>query len=116
MERNSDVVFASACMCLCMSSVVPYLNIAADAPTLNHINGTQWTPDLITFNALTYVKSTSYYVQQMFATNMGTEVLSSTPTQGTGNSGLYWVASIDQNSNTYYLKVSANACSIRAKY
>jgi alpha-N-arabinofuranosidase len=75
-----------------------------DAPSLNHINGTQWTPDLITYDAVKLVKSTSYYVQQMFATNLGTHVLSTTPAAGA--SGVFWVASVNQKTKTYYLKVA----------
>ena len=36
-----------------------------DAPTLQHISGTQWTPDIITFDSGKLVKSTSYYVQEV---------------------------------------------------
>jgi alpha-N-arabinofuranosidase len=60
---------------------------------------------LITFDATRVAKSVSYYAQQIFATNLGTHVLTSTPAQGTGNSGLYWVASVNQNTGAYILKV-----------
>ena len=67
MERNSDVVFASACEPVCS----PYNFFSgtdyrlADAPSLQHIRNYQWTPDIITFDAGGIVKSTSYYVQQV---------------------------------------------------
>ncbi|KAJ7762302.1 glycoside hydrolase [Mycena maculata] len=62
MERNSDVVFASAY-----------------APSFQHIKNYQWTPDILAYDASRLVKSTSYYVQQMFSLNRGTHVLGTTP-------------------------------------
>jgi hypothetical protein len=75
-----------------------------DAPSLQHINGTQWTPDLVTYDAARLVRSTSYYVQQLFATHLGTHVLATTP--AAGSAPVWWVASINQTSGTYYLKVA----------
>ncbi|KAF9056073.1 glycoside hydrolase [Panaeolus papilionaceus] len=91
MERNSDVVFASAY-----------------APSFQHINSYQWTPDIITYDAGTLVKSTSYYVQQMFSLNRGTHVLATSPTSNPDTAPLYWVASFNNETNAVFLKV-ANA-------
>ncbi|KAG8682258.1 hypothetical protein FRC08_015070, partial [Ceratobasidium sp. 394] len=88
---NSDVIFASAY-----------------APSLQNINGWQWTPDIITFDAGAIVKSASYYVQQMFATNLGTHVLTTYPTPSP-STPLYWVASHDAKNKVVYLKVSNTA-------
>lgn len=89
MERNSDVVFASAY-----------------APSLQHIRNYQWTPDIITFDAGGLVKSTSYYVQQMFSINRGTHVLSTSPVSSSDTAPLYWVASRNNDTNVVFLKVS----------
>ncbi|KAB5590422.1 hypothetical protein CTheo_6139 [Ceratobasidium theobromae] len=91
LERNSDVIFASAY-----------------APSLQHVNGYQWTPDIISFDAGAMVKSTSYYVQQMFATNLGTHVIKTSPAPQRGVP-LHWVASHDANNKVVYLKVSNTA-------
>ncbi|KAG9126775.1 hypothetical protein FRC07_002011 [Ceratobasidium sp. 392] len=88
LERNSDVIFASAY-----------------APSLQNINGWQWTPDIITFDAGTIVKSASYYVQQMFGTNLGTHVLTTSPTPSS-STPVYWVASHDTKNKLVYLKAS----------
>ncbi|KZT22850.1 glycoside hydrolase family 51 protein, partial [Neolentinus lepideus HHB14362 ss-1] len=48
LERNSDIVFA-----------------ASYAPLLQNIASSQWTPDLVSFDAGTVYKSISYYVQQV---------------------------------------------------
>jgi alpha-N-arabinofuranosidase len=78
----------------------------ADAPSLQHINSTQWTPDIITFNAQTLVRSASSYNQGLFGTNLGTHVLASSPAPGNGTYPLFWVASVDRNTSTAILKVS----------
>jgi hypothetical protein len=45
----------------------------------------------------------------MFSNNFGTHVLSTTPAAGT--SPVWWVASINENTNTYYLKVANTGAS-----
>lgn len=58
LERNSDLVFS-----------------AAYAPLLGSESNTEWTPNLITFSPNTVVRSTSYYVEQMFAGNYADTIL-----------------------------------------
>ena len=60
-ERNADLV-----------------HMATYAPLFAHVEGWQWRPDAIWFDNLRMFKSVSYYVQQMFAMNKGTNVLSLT--------------------------------------
>jgi alpha-L-arabinofuranosidase len=60
-ENNSDVV-----------------RLAATAPLFNKIGGDgtyRWTPDCIWFDDETVWRTPNYYVQQMFAENLGTETL-----------------------------------------
>ena len=58
LERNADVV-----------------HMATYAPLFAHVQGWQWRPDLIWFDNLRSVKTCSYYVQQLFSVNKGTNVL-----------------------------------------
>ena len=58
LERNADVVY-----------------MASYAPLFANAEAWQWTPDLIWFNSLTAFGTPSYYVQKLFSTNRGTEVL-----------------------------------------
>ncbi|KAI1785451.1 glycoside hydrolase family 51 protein [Ganoderma leucocontextum] len=89
LERNSDIVFA-----------------ASYAPLLQHVNSTQWTPDLISFDAGSVIKSTSFYVQKLFATNLGNQYLPSTlPTNG---GTLHWSVTRSSTSGETFIKV-ANA-------
>lgn len=61
LERNADVV-----------------HMATYAPLFAHVEGWQWRPDMIWFDNLNSVRTVSYYVQQLFATHKGTNVLSLT--------------------------------------
>ncbi|KAL0951925.1 hypothetical protein HGRIS_008579 [Hohenbuehelia grisea] len=92
LERNSDVVFASAY-----------------APSFQHIRNYQWTPDIITYDASRIVKSTSYYVQQMFSVNRGTHVLSTSPSSTADSAPLYWVASHHNETGIVFIKVRGRA-------
>ena len=57
-ERNADIV-----------------EMATYAPLFAHVEGWQWRPDMIWYDNLRMFKSVSYYVQQMYAMNKGTNVL-----------------------------------------
>ncbi|KAJ7508458.1 glycoside hydrolase [Mycena galericulata] len=87
LERNSDVVFASACF-------------------FQHIKNYQWTPDILTYDASRMVKSTSYYVQQMFSINRGTHILTTSPVPSNDTVPLFWVASYNNETDVVFLKVS----------
>lgn len=87
LERNSDIVFA-----------------ASYAPLLQHVNSTQWTPNLIAFDSGKVVRSTSFYVQKLFATNRGDEYLPSTLPSRTGT--LFWSVSRLTSTQEVIIKVS----------
>jgi len=57
-ERNADIV-----------------EMATYAPLFAHVEGWQWRPDMIWYDNTRMFKSVSYYVQQMYAMNKGTNVL-----------------------------------------
>jgi len=78
----------------------------ADAPSLQHIRSYQWTPDIITYDAVNMVKSVSYYVQQLFSTNRGTHVLETLPASTNDSFPLFWVASHNNETGVVFLKVS----------
>lgn len=93
-ERNADVV-----------------HLATYAPLFAHVKGWQWRPDMIWFDGLNSVPTSSYYVQQMFASNKGSRVLPLTidgkPATGAeGQNGIFATAAIDdRNSGSYIIKV-----------
>ena len=94
LERNADIV-----------------HMATYAPLFAHVEGWQWRPDMIWFDNLNSVCTVSYYVQQLFATHKGTNVLSLTmnkkPVTGAeGQNGLFASAVCDKNKNEIIVKVA----------
>jgi alpha-N-arabinofuranosidase len=90
LERNADVV-----------------QLASYAPLFAHVDGWQWTPDLIWFDNLKSFGTADYYVQKLFSNNKGTHVLpllrDNKPL--TGQNGLYASAVSDRNSGDIILKL-----------
>ncbi|KAF2462978.1 alpha-L-arabinofuranosidase 2 [Lindgomyces ingoldianus] len=74
------------------------------APLLQNINSHQWHPDLISFSADTSqtALSTSYQQIKLFSINRMTTVLPLTNSASYGPA--YWVAGVNNNSNTYIFK------------
>jgi alpha-N-arabinofuranosidase len=61
LERNADLV-----------------QMCSYAPLFAHVDAWQWRPDLIWFDNLTTVATPNYYVQKLFSTNKGTDVVAIT--------------------------------------
>lgn len=94
LERNADIV-----------------HMATYAPLFAHVEGWQWRPDMIWFDNLNSIRTVSYYVQQLFATHKGTNVLSLTmdkkPVTGAeGQNGLFASAVCDKNKKEIIVKVA----------
>ena len=89
-ERNADVV-----------------HMATYAPLFAHEEGWQWRPDLIWMDNLATVRTPNYYVQQLYAQNVGTNVLSLTENKKavTGQDGLCASAVYDKNTKKYIVKL-----------
>lgn len=86
---------------------------ATYAPLFAHVEGWQWKPDLIWFDNLESVRSVNWYVQMLYGTNVGTNILSLTengkPVEG--QDGLYASSVYDKNTKSYIVKV-ANASDV----
>jgi alpha-N-arabinofuranosidase len=91
-ERNADVV--------CMASY---------APLSAHVDGWQWTPNLIWFDNLRVYGTPNYYVQQLFSVNRGDVVLpvqlSGAPMAANKQPRLYASATRDDKAGEVILKV-----------
>jgi alpha-N-arabinofuranosidase len=90
LERNADIV-----------------HLSSYAPLLAHVEGWQWTPDLIWFDNLTSYGTPNYYVQKLFATNRGTHTIP-IEEQGkplTGQHHLYASAVTDDGTRDVILKL-----------
>jgi alpha-L-arabinofuranosidase len=91
-ERNADVV-----------------EMATYAPLFAHVEGWQWRPDMIWFDNLKSVRTCSYYVQQLYSHNKGTNVLPLTMNKKVvsgqeGQDGLFASAVWDKDRNAYIVK------------
>ena len=94
LERNADVV-----------------DMATYAPLFAHVDGWQWRPDMIWYDNMRMFKSVSYYVQQMYACNKGTNVLSLTMNGKSvagqeGQDGLFASAVVDKKKGEIIVKVA----------
>ena len=100
-ERNADVI-----------------HMTTPAPLFAHVDGWQWRPDQIWYDQTQMFKTVSYYVQQMYATNAGTNVLPLTMTPAgkkakpqpvanlEGQNGLFASAAFDSNTGEVIVKVA----------
>ena len=97
-ERNADIV-----------------HMATYAPLFAHEEGWQWRPDLIWMDNLTTVRTPNYYVQQMFASNAGTNVLQLTEDKQpvTGQDGLCASAVYDKTTGEYIVKIVNTSASAK---
>ncbi len=88
-ERNADVVV-----------------LASYAPLFARMGYTQWSPDMIWFDGAACYGTPSYYVQKMYACNMGDAVLDTRGGEKTVDAdGLYHTASLCEGSGDIILKV-----------
>lgn len=94
LERNADVV-----------------DMATYAPLFAHVDGWQWRPDMIWYDNTRMFKTVSYYVQQMYACNKGTNVLPLTMNGKAvagqeGQDGLFASAVVDKKKGEVIVKVA----------
>ncbi|HEY9195413.1 MAG TPA: alpha-L-arabinofuranosidase C-terminal domain-containing protein [Mucilaginibacter sp.] len=89
LERNADVV-----------------TMASYAPLFAHVEGWQWSPDLIWFDNLNSYGTPNYYVQQLFSLNKGTDVVPLTIGNEAvaGQDGCYATASLDKDAGELVIK------------
>src|SRR5690606_2248096 len=96
-ERNADVV-----------------TLASYAPLFGHVDGWQWTPDLIWVDNLSVFGTPNYYVQKLYSTNKGTHIvpLTSDGQPLTGQGGLYASAVVDKRTDELIIKVANRSDSV----
>jgi alpha-L-arabinofuranosidase len=94
LERNADIVWQ-----------------ATYAPLFAHVEGWQWKPDLIWFDNLTTARSANWYVQMLYGTNRGTNMVNLTENGQAvkGKDGLYASAVYDKDTKQYIIKLANNA-------
>ncbi|TKC10472.1 alpha-L-arabinofuranosidase [Pedobacter polaris] len=94
LERNADVV-----------------QMASYAPLFAHVDAWQWAPDMIWVDNLNVYGTPDYYVQKLFSTNKGTDVVSITADEKNviGQDGLYASAVTDKTTNELIIKIANTA-------
>ena len=75
--------------------------MASYAPLFAHVDAWQWTPDLIWCDNLRVYGTPNYYVQGVFANNVGTRIVPVTPQ---AQDGLYTSASLDERTHELIVK------------
>jgi alpha-N-arabinofuranosidase len=94
LERNADVVV-----------------MASYAPLFAHLDAWQWTPDMIWVDNLNSYGTPNYYVQKLYATNKGTNIipilLDNKAVSGQNN--FYASAVIDKNTKEVIIKIVNNS-------
>ena len=91
LERNADIVW-----------------MATPAPLFAHVDGWQWRPNEIWMDNLSTMRTPTYWVQQMYGVNAGTNVLKMTEGKSAiaGQDGMYATACYDKNTRQYILKIA----------
>ena len=89
MERNGDVV-----------------QLASYAPLFNRIGHSQWTPDMIWFDADEVVLTPSYYVQKMFADFAGNAALELNGQEKTLRENKLYISAVKDSTGAKILKIA----------
>ncbi len=94
LERNADVV-----------------QMASYAPLFAHVDAWQWAPDMIWVDNLKSYGTPDYYIQKLFSTNKGTDVIAITLNGKniTGQNGLYASSVLDKTKKELIIKIANNA-------
>ena len=89
MERNGDLV-----------------RLASYAPLFNRIGHSQWTPDMIWFDADRVVLTPSYYVQKMFSDYAGNQALDLDGQEKTLRQDGLYISAVSDGSGSKILKIA----------
>src|SRR5690606_29863418 len=74
-ENNWECALAEAAFMTGLERNADVVQLTSYAPLMAHTEAWQWTPDLIWFDNLSSYGTPNYYVQQIFATNRGSDLL-----------------------------------------
>ena len=117
-KNNAETAIAEAAFMTGLERNADVVNLASYAPLFAHVDGWQWTPDLIWVNNLQSYGTPNYYVQKLYSTNKGTNVVPALANGKTisGQDSLYVSSVIDKNTNDVIIKlVNASGSIINRK-
>jgi alpha-N-arabinofuranosidase len=106
-KNNWECAFSEAAFMTGMERNAEVVHLTSYAPLLAHVEGWQWTPDMIWFNNLQSYGTPNYYVQKLFSNNKGTDLINITKDGKavTGQNDLFASAVKDVNAKEVILKI-----------
>ena len=106
-KNNLRTAIAEAAFMTGLERNAGVVNMASYAPLFAHVDGWQWTPDMIWVDNLRSFGTPNYYVQKLYATNKGTDVVTALQNGKPliGQDSLYVSAVIDKGTNELIVKV-----------
>jgi alpha-N-arabinofuranosidase len=106
-RNNWECAFSEAAFMTGLERNAEVVNLTSYAPLMAHEEAWQWTPDLLWFNNLEAYGSANYYVQKLFATNRGTDLINITKDGKavTGQNNLFASAVKDVNTKEVIVKL-----------
>lgn len=106
-KNNWECAFSEAAFMTGMERNAEVVHLTSYAPLLAHVEGWQWTPDMIWFNNLQSYGTPNYYVQKLFSNNKGTDLINITKDGKPviGENDLFASAVKDVNSKEVILKI-----------
>lgn len=106
-RNNWECAFSEAAFMTGLERNAEVVNLTSYAPLMAHEEAWQWTPDLLWFNNLEAYGSANYYVQKLFATNRGTDLINITKggKAVTGQNNLFASAVKDVNTKEVIVKL-----------
>ena len=106
-KNNAETAIAEAAFMTGLERNAAVVNMASYAPLFAHIDGWQWTPDLIWVNNLQSYGTPNYYVQKLYSTNKGTSVVPALMDGKaiSGQDSIYVSSVIDKNTSDVIIKV-----------
>lgn len=106
-KNNWECAFSEAAFMTGLERNAEVVNLTSYAPLMAHEEAWQWTPDLLWFNNLEAYGSANYFVQKLFSTNRGTDLISITKDGKpvTGQNNLFASAVKDVNTKEVIVKL-----------
>ena len=106
-KNNWDTALAEAAFMTGLERNAEVVQLTSYAPLMAHAEGWQWTPDMIWFNNLESYGTPNYYVQKLYSTNKGTDLISVTQDGKNlvGQDELYASATLDSKAGEVIVKV-----------
>jgi alpha-L-arabinofuranosidase len=106
-KNNEETAIAEAAFMTGLERNAAVVNLASYAPLFAHVDGWQWTPDLIWVNNLQSYGTPNYYVQKLYSTNKGTNVVPALINGKaiSGEDSLYVSSVIDKSTNDVIIKL-----------